>query len=52
MIVDKYGNSIRKSMWQVCAWGIVVICMTFHKRPFDFFIPLHIELTIFKIARL
>jgi hypothetical protein len=36
MIVDKYGNSIRKSMWQVCAWGIVVICMTFHKHPFDF----------------
>jgi hypothetical protein len=33
-------------------WGMVDICMTFHKRAFDFFIPLHIDLTVFKIARL
>jgi hypothetical protein len=26
------------------------IYVTFHKRAFDFFIPLHIDLTIFKIA--
>jgi hypothetical protein len=31
--------------------GGVGICMTFHKRAFDFFISLHINL-IFKIARL
>jgi hypothetical protein len=52
MIVDKYGNYVRKFMWQLCGWGRVDICMTFHKRAFDFFIPLHIDLTIFKIARL
>jgi hypothetical protein len=37
------GNSVR---------GTVDICMTSHKRAFDFFITLHIDLTIFKIARL
>jgi hypothetical protein len=52
MIVDKYGNYVRKFMWQLCGWGRVDICMTFHKRAFDFFISLHIDLTIFKIARL
>jgi hypothetical protein len=52
MIVDKYGNYVQKFMWQLCRWGIVDICMTFHKRAFDFFIPLHIGLTIFKTARL
>jgi hypothetical protein len=51
MIVDKYGNYPRKFMWQLCGWGRVDLCMTFHKRAFDFFIPLHIDLTIFKIAR-
>jgi hypothetical protein len=36
-----------------CVGGVEVnICMTFHMRAFDFFIPLHIDLTIFKIARL
>jgi hypothetical protein len=49
MIVDKYGNYVRIFMCQLCR---VDICMTFHKRAFDFFIPLHIDLTIFKIARL
>jgi hypothetical protein len=33
----------------VCGWGIVDICMTFHKRAFDFFIPLHIDLTLSKL---
>jgi hypothetical protein len=40
MIVDKYGNCVRKFMWQLCGWDRVDICMTFHKRAFDFFIPL------------
>jgi hypothetical protein len=52
MIVDKYGNYVRKFMWRLCGWGIVDICMTFHRRAFDFFYSLHIDLTIFKIARL
>jgi hypothetical protein len=37
MIVAKYGNYVRKCMWQLCEWGRVNICMTFHKRAFDFF---------------
>jgi hypothetical protein len=36
MIVDKYGNYVRKFIWQLCGWGIVDICMTFHLRAFDF----------------
>jgi hypothetical protein len=32
MIVDKYGNYVRKFMWQLCGWG-----MSVHKRVFDFF---------------
>jgi hypothetical protein len=32
--------------------GIVDICVTFHMRGFDFFMPLHIDLTVFKIVRL
>jgi hypothetical protein len=52
MIVAEYGNYVRKFMWQLCGWSRVSICMTFHKRAFDFFIPLHIDLTIVKIARL
>jgi hypothetical protein len=38
MIVAKYGNCVRKFMWQLCGWGMVDICMTFHKRAFDFFL--------------
>jgi hypothetical protein len=53
MIVDKYGNYVRKLMWQLCGRDRVDICMTFHKRAFDFFfISLHVDLTILKIARL
>jgi hypothetical protein len=37
MIVDKYGNYVLKFMWQLCGWGMVDICMRFHKRAFDFF---------------
>jgi hypothetical protein len=37
MVVDKYGNYVRKFMWQLCGWGRVDICMTFHMRAFDFF---------------
>jgi hypothetical protein len=37
MIVAKYGNYVRKFMWQLCEWDRVVIFMIFHKRPFDFF---------------
>jgi hypothetical protein len=52
MIVAKCGNYVRKFMWQLCEWGRVDICMTFHKRAFDFFNLLHIDLTTYKIARL
>jgi hypothetical protein len=53
MIVNKYCNYVRKFMWQLCEWDRVDICMTFHSRAFDFFlIPLHIDLTTFKIAQL
>jgi hypothetical protein len=37
MIVDKYGNYVRKCMWQLCEWGRDDICMTFHKRACDLF---------------
>jgi hypothetical protein len=37
MIVHKYGNYVRKFMWQLCGWGEVDICMTFYKRGFDSF---------------
>jgi hypothetical protein len=37
MIVDKYGNYVRKFMWQLRECGRVDIFMTFHKRAFDFF---------------
>jgi hypothetical protein len=30
MVVDKYGNYVRKCMWQLCRWDRVDICMTFH----------------------
>jgi hypothetical protein len=36
MIVNKYCNYVRKCMWQLCEWDRVDICMTFHKRVFDF----------------
>jgi hypothetical protein len=49
MIVDKYGNYVRKFMWQLCGWGRVDICMTFHKRAFNFFLY---HLTILKTVRL
>jgi hypothetical protein len=46
MIVDEYGNYVRKFMWRLCGWSRVDICMTFHMRAFDFFfITLHINLT-------
>jgi hypothetical protein len=28
---------VRKFIWQLCEWDRVDICMTFHKRAFDFF---------------
>jgi hypothetical protein len=37
MIVDKYGNYVRKFMWQLYGWGRVDISMTIHERVFDFF---------------
>jgi hypothetical protein len=37
MIMDKYGNYVRKFMWQLCRWGRVDICMICHRRAFDFF---------------
>jgi hypothetical protein len=37
MIMDKYGSYVRKFMWQLCGWGGVDICMTFHMRAFDVF---------------
>jgi hypothetical protein len=52
MIVDKYGNYVRKFIWQLCGWGRVNIRMTFHNRAFDFFISLHVDFIIFKIAQL
>jgi hypothetical protein len=45
MVVDKYGNHVRKCMWEVRGWGRVDICMTFHMRAIDYFIPLHVDLT-------
>jgi hypothetical protein len=33
--ISTYDNYVRKSMWQLCGWGMVHICMTFHKRAFD-----------------
>jgi hypothetical protein len=38
IIVDKYGNYVRKFMWQLCGWGRIDIFLTFHKRAFDFFL--------------
>jgi hypothetical protein len=37
-----------------CVSGVELtfVCMTFHGRACDFFIPLQIDLIIFKIARL
>jgi hypothetical protein len=40
MIVDKYGNYVRKFMWQLCKWGRLDICMMLHKSAFDFFLIL------------
>jgi hypothetical protein len=37
MIVNKYGNHVRKLMWHLREWGKVDIYMTFHMRAFDFF---------------
>jgi hypothetical protein len=36
-IADKYGNHVRKFMWQPRGWGKVDISMTFHLRAFFFF---------------
>jgi hypothetical protein len=47
MIVDKYGNYVRKFMWQLWGWGRVDICMKFHMRAF--FIPFHCISTILKL---
>jgi hypothetical protein len=35
--VDKYGNYVRKFIWQLCGWGRVDICMTLHMRAVNFF---------------
>jgi hypothetical protein len=43
MVVDKYGNYVRKFMWQLCGWGRVDICMTFHMRAFDFFFTYFVQ---------
>jgi hypothetical protein len=32
MIVDKYGNCVRKFMWQVCGWDRVDISLTVQSR--------------------
>jgi hypothetical protein len=32
MIVAKYGNYVRKFMWQLCEWGRVDISLTVHSR--------------------
>jgi hypothetical protein len=32
MIVDKYGNYVRKFMWQLCWWSRVDIYVIFHMR--------------------
>jgi hypothetical protein len=47
MIMNKYCNYVRKFMWQLCEWDRVDICIYM-----IFLIPLHIDLTTFKIARL
>jgi hypothetical protein len=51
-MIGQFKMIVYKMMWQLREWGRVDICMIFHRRAFDFFIPLHIYLTIFKIARL
>jgi hypothetical protein len=37
IIVAGCGSCVRGFVWQLIGWGGVVICMTFHKRAFDFF---------------
>jgi hypothetical protein len=32
MIVAKYGNYVRKCMWQLCGYGRVDISLTVHSR--------------------
>jgi hypothetical protein len=32
MIVDKYGNYVRKFMWELCGQDRVDICLTVHSR--------------------
>jgi hypothetical protein len=32
MIVDKYGNYVRKFMWQLCGWNRADISLTVHSR--------------------
>jgi hypothetical protein len=32
MIVDKYGNHVRKCMWQLCGYDRVDIYLTVHSR--------------------
>jgi hypothetical protein len=32
MIVNKYGNYVRKFMWQLCRWDRVDISLTVHSR--------------------
>jgi hypothetical protein len=32
MIVDKYGNYVRKFMWRLCGWDRVDISLTVHSR--------------------
>jgi hypothetical protein len=52
MIVTKYGNYVRKFMWQHCGCRRVDICMTFHKRAFHFFYTIAHLFDSFQITRL
>jgi hypothetical protein len=36
-------------MWQLCEWDRVDICMTFHKRSFDFLIAINIPSDVMTI---
>jgi hypothetical protein len=49
MIMNKYCNYVRKFMWQLCEWDRVDICMTFHKRSFDFLIAINIPSDVMTI---
>jgi hypothetical protein len=37
-------------MWQLCGWGRVDICMTFHMRVFEFFYTELLKMTVVQVG--